>query len=158
MRCPLLKLTMNKLDFLQVLYVHQCSLLLNWFSMVWDILLPAFNICPYFVFFDCNWKPPGSDSSLKVPHFLWLQDEIVLIATFTKEEWTPCNSSTFYRQMNELTEQNISTSKKIQISIREYSQKKKIESTLRAETEKSFFINLVHWIREQKWWHYESHR
>lgn len=44
--------------------------------------------------------------------------------------------------MNELTEQNTSTSKKIQISIREYSQKTKIESTLRVEIEKSFFINL----------------
>lgn len=76
---------MNKWDFLQVLYVHQCSLLLNWFSKVWNILLPAFNICPYFSFFDCNWKYPGSDSRWKFPIFLWLYDQIVLIASFTKE-------------------------------------------------------------------------
>lgn len=46
--------------------------------------------------------------------------------------------------MNEFNERNVSTNKKFQISITEYSQKTKIESTHKAAIEKSFFINFEH--------------
>lgn len=156
MRCPLLKLTMNKWDSLQVLYVHQCSLLLNWFSKVWNILLPAFNICLYFSFFGCSWKPPGSSSRMKVLSllfgvFLQLEDEIVLIATITKEGLIPYSSSRICRSMNEFTELNTSSNEKLSINISAYSQKTKLNPTLRLQFRRFSSMNYMHWIREWKW-------